>query len=63
MDRVTINQSIGAKKVDIKFSAHDAFPRQPSSGTLKDQIFESQIILKSLRAGKQKTLNRMVKIS
>jgi len=31
------------KKVDIKFSAHDAFLKYPSSGTLKDKIFEGQI--------------------
>jgi len=33
------------KNVDIKFSAHDAFLKQPSSGTLKAKIFESQIII------------------
>lgn len=32
------------KNVDIKFSPHDAFLWKPSSGTLKLQILESQII-------------------
>jgi hypothetical protein len=32
------------QKIDIKFSAHDAFLEEPSSGTLKVKIFESQII-------------------
>ena len=32
------------KNVDIKFSAHDAFLEKPSSGTLKIEILESQII-------------------
>jgi hypothetical protein len=32
------------KNVDIKFSAHDAFLELPSSGTLKIERWESQII-------------------
>jgi hypothetical protein len=32
------------KNVDIKFSAHDAFLESPSSGTLKIERLESQII-------------------
>ena len=32
------------KDVDIKLSAHDAFLEKPSSGTLKIEILESQII-------------------
>ena len=40
------------KKVDIKFSDHDAFLEQLSSGTLKAKILESQINKKiSLEAG------------
>jgi hypothetical protein len=35
------------KKVDIKFSAHDTFLKSPSSGTLKVEILENQIILNS----------------
>jgi len=46
----------------MKFSAHDAFLETLSSGTLKVKILESQIIVKSLRARKPKTLNRIVKI-
>ena len=50
------------KKVDIKFSAHDAFLEQLSSGTLKAKILESQIIKKiSLGAGKSKRRNRIAK--
>jgi len=30
--------------IDIKFSAHDAFLEKPSSGTLKIERLESQII-------------------
>jgi hypothetical protein len=37
--------------VDITFSAHDAFLEQPSSGTLKAKIFESQT--HPFRNGKQ----------
>ena len=40
------------KKVDIKFSAHDAFLESPSSGTLKIERLESQIILKVLGSNK-----------
>ena len=47
------------KNVDIKFSAHDALLEQPSSGTLKAKILESQIIFKSLGARKPKGLNRI----
>jgi hypothetical protein len=32
------------KNVDIKFSAHDMFLEQPSSGTLEIEKLESQII-------------------
>ena len=32
------------ENVDIEFSAHDAFLEQPSSGTLKIERLESQII-------------------
>ena len=32
------------KNVDIKFSAHNAFLEQPSSGTFNDKRLESQII-------------------
>ena len=32
------------ENVDIKFSAHDAFLEQPSSGTLKIKRLESQKI-------------------
>jgi len=31
------------KNIDIKFSWHDVFLEEPSSGTLKVKIFESQI--------------------
>ena len=33
-----------SKNVDIKLSAHEAFLEWPSSGTLKIERFESQII-------------------
>ena len=49
------------KKVDIKFSAHDAFLEQLSSGTLKAKILESQIIKKISLGGKSKRRNRIVK--
>ena len=32
------------KNVNIKFSAHDRFLKEPSSGTLNAKIFESQVI-------------------
>jgi hypothetical protein len=32
------------KNVDIKFSAHDAFLKKPSPGTLNNERLESQII-------------------
>jgi hypothetical protein len=33
------------KNVNIKFSVHDTFLKQPSSGTLNIKILESQIIV------------------
>jgi len=50
------------KYVDIKFSVHNEFLEEPSSGTLKIAILESQLILKCLAAIKPKGLNRIAKI-
>jgi hypothetical protein len=44
------------KNVDIKLSVHNTILEQPSSGTLKVERLESQIILKALRASKPKGL-------
>ena len=57
----TSNQQYN-KNVDIKFSVHDVFLEYPSSSTLKAEIFESQIILKSLGERKPKVINRIAKI-
>ena len=43
------------KNVDIKFTAHDAFPLQPSSGTLNIEIMQSQIIKKCFEAINQRS--------
>ena len=51
------------KNRDIKYSAHNTFLELPSSGTHKAKIFESQIILKSLRARNPKGLSRIAKIN
>ena len=45
---VFINMEIYNKNVDIKFSAHYAFLEPLSSGTLKVEKLQGQIILKSL---------------
>ena len=52
-----------SKNVDIKLSTNNAFLESPSSGTLKVERLESQIILKSLGAIKPDGLNRIAKIS
>ena len=44
------------KNVDIKLSVHNTILEHPSSGTLKVERLESQIILKALRASKPKGL-------
>ena len=52
------------KYVDIKFIAHDAFLESLSSGMVKVEWLESQIILINvLRAGIPKGINRIAKIS
>ena len=55
-----INEYIKKK---ISFSVHNEFLEEPSSGTLKIERLESQIILKVLRASKPKDLNRVAKSS
>jgi len=40
------------KNVDIKLNMHNTILEQPSSGTLKVERLENQIILKALRASK-----------
>jgi len=50
------------KNVDIKSSVYDAFLESPSSGTLKIEKLEHQIILKSFGAIRPKGLNRLAKI-
>ena len=42
------------KNVDIKLSAHDTFLEQPSSGTLKIEKLENQIIKKIFGSNKTK---------
>ena len=54
-------QSECNENVDIKFSAHDSFLEQPSSGTLNVERLESQIILKVL-GSKPKGLIPILKI-
>jgi hypothetical protein len=44
MRKVIRCYSIVNKNVDVNFSADDGFLEQPSSGTLKSEILESQII-------------------
>jgi hypothetical protein len=48
------NLSFQNKNVGIKFSAHDTFLDYPSSGTLKVERLENQIISKVLEASKPK---------
>jgi hypothetical protein len=43
-DKNNCNMKSMNKNVDIKFSAHDAFLEEPSSGTLKIERLGSQII-------------------
>jgi hypothetical protein len=42
MDWRTLHMLDNNKTVDIKFSAHDAFLEQPSSGTLKIERLKNQ---------------------
>jgi hypothetical protein len=52
-----------SKNVNIKISSHDAFLDKPSSGALKVEKLENQIILNVLGESKPKSLNRIAKIS
>ena len=48
------------KHVEIKFSAHVAFPEEKhSSGTINAKIYERQIIIMPLEARQTKDLNRI----
>ena len=49
------------KKVDIKYSAHGEFQEQLSSGRLKIERLESQIIHNCLGTIKSNSLNRIDK--
>ena len=60
---------VSSTTINIKYNLclitteiHDKILEKPSSGTLKYKILESQIIVKSLGAGKPKGLNRISKI-
>ena len=43
-----LNLKKKTRRYDIKFNVHDTFLEYPSSGTLKIEKIESQIILKSV---------------